>query len=585
MFEDPAKTDFRPGGRAAPPGDAKTCSVMTRRTRLERAESVAIAETRRAAGATHRAVAAELGVARSTLQGWCREVPRGDPPTSLAAFVRTPDGVSWLHRLVLAAHFIITLRAAGGTRLVSEFLELSGLSAFVGSSDGVQHGLNAALEAALVAVAAEQRAALASGMAPQQITVCEDETFHPGICLVAIEPVSNFILLEQYAADRTAATWTAALERACHGLAVEVIQSTADEAKALRHHAEADLAAHHSPDLFHGQQEVSKATSLALARDVRHAEARAAAARAQGEAARAAQQAFEARRPRPLGGPPACAARMDAASSELAQADVELARAQARQREAGELIRELGGLYHPYALETGQTQTVAHVAARFASVWERLRALAEAADLPNRARDRLAKAERLTVQWLATLTFFFATVTAKVEALALPSPLETAVLEQFVPALYLERAAARSANAETRHRVRATSTRLLDPLRQPSHPLQTLEPGLLAPVEQVAGTCADLFQRSSSCVEGRNGQLSLHHHGRHRLSDRKLAALTAVHNFHLRRTDGTTAAERFFGHAPEPLFEQAIQRVLLPPRPRRGRPRPPKTAYLMPAAA
>jgi hypothetical protein len=187
----------------------------------------------------------------------------------LAAFVRTPDGVSWLHRLVLAAHFIITLRAAGGTRLVSEFLELSGLSAFVGISDGVQHGLNAALEAALVAVAAAQRAALASGMVPQQITICEDETFHPGICLVAIEPVSNFILLEQYAADRTAATWTAALERACHGLAVEVIQSTADEAKALRPHAEADLAAQHSPDLFHGQHEVSKATRLALARDTR----------------------------------------------------------------------------------------------------------------------------------------------------------------------------------------------------------------------------------------------------------------------------------------------------------------------------
>ena len=49
MFEDPAKTDFRPGGRAAPPGEAKTGSVRTRPTRLERAESVVIAETRRAA--------------------------------------------------------------------------------------------------------------------------------------------------------------------------------------------------------------------------------------------------------------------------------------------------------------------------------------------------------------------------------------------------------------------------------------------------------------------------------------------------------------------------------------------------------
>ncbi|MCK7580401.1 MAG: DUF6399 domain-containing protein [Chromatiales bacterium] len=92
----------------------------------------------------------------------------------------------------------------------------------------------------------------------------------------------------------------------------------------------------------------------------------------------------------------------------------------------------------------------------------------------------------------------------------------------------------------------------------------------------MAVDCADRFQRSSSCGEGRNGQLSLYHHGRHRLSDRKLAALTAVHNFHIRRADGTTAAERLFGRAPEPLFEQLIARVPLPPRPRRRRPRPPK---------
>lgn len=112
---------------------------------------------------------------------------------------------------VLAAHFSITLRAAGGTRLVSEFLELSGLSAFVGVSDGAQHALNVDLETAVVA---EQRTALAEGMPARAVTVCEDETFHPGICLVAIEPVSNLIVLEQYAADRTAATWTAALEDA-----------------------------------------------------------------------------------------------------------------------------------------------------------------------------------------------------------------------------------------------------------------------------------------------------------------------------------------------------------------------------------
>jgi len=107
------------------------------------------------------------------------------------------------------------------------------------------------------------------------------------------------------------------------------------------------------------------------------------------------------------------------------------------------------------------------VAARFTVVWSRLKALAAAADLPNRARERLAKAERLTVQWLATLAFFFATVTARVEALALPPQLEAAVLEQLIPALYLERVAARSTTAETRERVQAASTALLEALRRP----------------------------------------------------------------------------------------------------------------------
>lgn len=382
---------------------------MTRRTRLEQAESIAAAEMRLATGETQRGVAMDMGVARSTLRGWCRDVPDGDPPAGLTAFARTPDGVAWLHRMVLAAHFSITLRAAGGTRLVSEFLEPSGLSAFVGVSDGAQHALNVDLEASVVAVAAEQRTALAEGMPPRQVTVCEDETFHPGICVVAIEPVSNLILLEQYAADRTAATWTAALQDACTGLAVEVIQSTADEAKALRRHAETDLGAHHSPDLFHGQHEVSKATSLALARDLRQAEAGVAAAQKHWEAERAAQQAFEARVPRPLGRPPAFETRIGAALSALVAVEAERDRARERQSEARALIRELGVLYHPYDPVDGQTQPVERVAARFADVWTRLKGLAEAADLPERARERIMKAERLTVQWLATLAFFFAT--------------------------------------------------------------------------------------------------------------------------------------------------------------------------------
>ena len=203
---------------------------MKHRSRLERAEQRGAAVARLATGQPQRHVAAALGVARSTVQDWCKPTAVGAAPAVLVAFVATPEGVRWLHQVVVAMHVVITLRGGAGVRLVCELLELTGLSAFVGASYGSQQALNADLEEAVVAVACEQRAALAVGMPHRQITVGQDETFHPRILLVMLEPVSNFLLREQYAADRTAATWTAALHAGLDGLNVTVIQGTSDEA-------------------------------------------------------------------------------------------------------------------------------------------------------------------------------------------------------------------------------------------------------------------------------------------------------------------------------------------------------------------
>ncbi len=558
---------------------------MKHRTRLERAEKREVAANQLAQGQPLRQVATDLGIARSTLRDWCAAGPVAGLPPEVAACLATPAGVRWLHRLVVVMHLIITLRAGAGVRLVCEFLELSGLSAVVGAAYGSQYALTVQVQDAVAQQAQAQRSILAAAMPPRAVTVCEDETFHPEICLVAIEPVSNFILLEQYAPDRTAATWTQALATAVDGLPVTVIQGTSDEAKALRHHQEKDLGAQHAADLFHGQHEVSKATSLHLARQVKQATAAVAAAQQAVDAARAARRAYEAQRPRPRGRPPAFTARLDAALTDLIRAEGAQTQAQARQAQAREQLRELGNLYHPYDLANGRAQGVARVAARCAEVWARLACLADAVDLPTRAREHLAKAQRLTVQWLATLAFFWGTVQTRIDALDLAPDMEHAVLTQLLPALYVERVAGRCTHAEDRQRLTALSAQLLEPLRQPTHPLQALAPTTRQHLEAVAAGCADLFQRSSSCVEGRNGHLSLYHHGSHRLSDRKLAALTALHNYYVRRPDGTTAAERFFGRAHPALFEQVLAHVDLPPPPRRKRPRPLKRPTLALAAA
>ena len=54
------------------------------------------------------------------------------------------------------------------------------------------------------------------------------------------------------------------------------------------------------------------------------------------------------------------------------------------------------------------------------------------------------------------------------------------------------------------------------------------------------------FQRTSSAVEGRNGWLSQMNHNGRGLSPKRLKSQTVLHNYYLKREDGTTAVERLF---------------------------------------
>jgi hypothetical protein len=79
---------------------------------------------------------------------------------------------------------------------------------------------------------------------------------------------------------------------------------------------------------------------------------------------------------------------------------------------------------------------------------------------------------------------------------------------------------------------------------------------------------AEVFQRSSSNVEGRNGYLSLRNHEIRGLEHpRKRACLTVIHNFLLTRPSGTTAAERFVGQKPRLMLAVILESVELPLRP------------------
>jgi hypothetical protein len=84
--------------------------------------------------------------------------------------------------------------------------------------------------------------------------------------------VSNYILLEEPAEAREHDTWNALMEPALAPLKGHIMQSTSDEAPGLLAYVEPHLGAHHSPDLFHVQHELSQAVAVPMATKQRAAE-------------------------------------------------------------------------------------------------------------------------------------------------------------------------------------------------------------------------------------------------------------------------------------------------------------------------
>ncbi len=526
-------------------------------------------------GRSERDAAERVGAPRSTLLHWAGAGrPEGVDP-ELADFLASPTGLVLVHRILVAAVFVLTLRGPDGIRMVSEFLALSGLDAFVASSFGTLQKLVVRVEEAVVAFGDAQREQLAADMTSKTITVCQDETFHPKICLVAIDAVSNYILLEEYADKRDTETWSGSLNKALEGLPVEVKQTTSDEAKALLAHAK-ELGAHHSPDVFHVQQDLSRATSLSLRTGLKLATENLEATMRSTEQVNIDTCAYNKSSPHAPGRPPDFLQRSKNAIQAEIHAQKLLEQATEYRDKAQGAMREVSRHYHPYSLSTGAAQSAEDVEKTLTETFAKIRGVAVAAELPGKAHGQIAKAERLIPSMVDTIRFVHEQTIERVDSLNLEKKLRAEVMDSLLPAMYLGRAANRAPNAEQRHELEARAAQLRAALCQTDTAFSSLTKDRRAVIETEALACADLFQRSSSCVEGRNGRLSLFHHGLHALSTRKLAALTVVHNYYVIRSDGTTAAQRFFGSAHDDLFEHLLRKIPHPPRPAKRRPRKPR---------
>jgi hypothetical protein len=231
-------------------------------------------------------------------------------------------------------------------------------------------------------------------------------------------------------------------------------------------------------------------------------------------------------------------------------------------------LEAIGQAYHFVDLERGMRRNGHRIASDLRTHTETIRTVAQHEHLSQSSCDRLDNAERVVPKMQATIALVSGYVRQQVHQLDWTPSASFAMHAHLIPACYLERVA-QSRTVSHGKPLRELATRLRTSLFAPGGALRQLRPETQSDLQQQAKELAEIFQRASSNVEGRNGSLSLHTHQLRELDrPRKRTCLTTIHNFFRTRSDGTTAAARLLGQKPHSISVAILDSVDLLPAPR-----------------
>ena len=493
-----------------------------------------------------RRIAQQTGLSKSSVHRLTQAMERrgGHPESWLW---ETEDGRRWLTRLVVATLYTFGLKRGVGGDTMSEFFARLHLEMQVGCSPTALRGVMQALEAAVVETAAVWEQDGCAGGEMREIIGAVDETFLERMILVFMDLSTGYLLVAEVAEDRSFATWQALVEERLKVLGTGVLYLVSDRAKALIQLAEKGLECLSMPDFFHVIHDIVKSYALAIGRHVRQA---------QPERAKATETLT--RLPAAHGAPEAQAL--------VAAKQAEVQHWEAVQGTYRQHLETLSLTLHPFRIADATPQTSDQVASQWHAVVEAIEALVRRQQLP--ARHPAMQKVRTQLPALAALVdCWWQGVRQDLEPFLLSPLWRQWVHECLLPLVYWEPQIARTRCP----RRKAKMVQALEAVRAAfdTHAItRQLVPRVLADWQAWATDRANVFQRASSAVEGRNGYLSQMHHNQRGLPKRRYKVWTVLHNFDCRAADGTTPASRFFRRGFPDLFETVLSHVDDLPRPR-----------------
>lgn len=481
------------------------------------------------------AIAAATGIPKSSVY---RHQPaivrRNQHPES--TWWETEAGSAWLRLLVCGVIFFFGIKHSIGVGELSQFFKALRLGLHIGCSPSSLDSLKQQMKTAIES----SEAAQAEHCQPHEekgICVGGDEVFFGLPVLVLIELASGYLLTEAQCEDRSYDTWEEQIQPWWEQTGWRCHLMVSDRAKALIKLATVGLGCVSPPDLFHALPALAQPIGSALGR----------------QSARLAKQVKRLNEQIATSTHPSKQAEVEQSLGRLLEQQKALAKDQQHYHEAVEAISLA---IHPFHLNSQEWQFCSQITQQLSAPLDQLRQLGQTYG-GAKAAQAILTFEKQIPQMAQGIHAWWRWATQALSQESASVDIQNWVLTVLLPWLYWLQQADKTQHPKLKPQYQqaaetAAQRLLADPLTQ-SLPAQERQTWI-----EWARWMANNYQRTSSAVEGRNGYLTRLHHSGRGFSQQTLKVLTIIHNFHLKRPDGTTAAQRLFDHEFPALFEWVV---------------------------
>jgi len=388
---------------------------------------------------------------------------------------------------------------------------------------------------------------------PHKIIAGLDETFFGEfIILVLMDLRSGYLLLEEVSDDRCFDTWYEKTTPRLESLGLEVNHVISDRARALIKMAVTGFKCESGADVFHAQQDVSRWLGARLGKQISQAEK---------ELDLACKQ--EKKVAKKIGG-----FKLFNYKFKRIHSEVTLKKAQQTQADYYDNLQGISEDLHPFSLHDNRINDADKIEGQLEKRAQYFEIIAESTGIKD--SKNVMKKFRKQFQPLAiSVTFWWLLVWESLQDLEADKDTAQWLTSYLLPVVYWHYKMEQTKNPKTKKKYRKAWEESSSTIKD--HPFtRTL---LISEPERWltwAENMARQFHRSSSAVEGRNGCLSQMYHNGRGLSQKRLKALTVIHNYGIKRDDGTTAAMRLFDTEFPDLFSWLLGEMGELPLPRKG---------------